>query len=414
MQVCVETYGCAANQGDAAMVQGVLEQQGHTVVDSPGQAEVVVLMTCIVIDTTQQRMLHRLRILQSQGKRVVVGGCLPAALPALTRQVAPDAPVLPPRSIHTVADLLAGRKGPGGEADKARLPRRMGLRLSIPIADGCRQACSYCITRLARGWLTSYSEEGLVAAAGEAVRRGCRELRLTAQDTAAYGLDTGASLASLVGHISDLEGDFRIRVGMMHPATAGQRLEEVVRVLSLPKVYRFLHLPLQSGSDAVLRDMRRRHTVAQFMEVVESVRSRLPQVSLATDVIVGFPGETQEQFMDTCRVLEELKPDVVNVTRFSARPRTPAKTLPGRVSTRVAKQRSRLMSEVADRVTLARHAGLVGTTVRALLLERLGDVVLGKTDTYCSLHVPEGPLGGVVEARVTDAAPTHVMGEVIG
>ena len=179
MRICVEVYGCAANQGDADIVKGLLLVHGYELVVEAKQADVVVLMTCIVIQTTHQRMIHRINTLQKEGKKVILGGCLPAALPDQAKKIAPGSPLMTPRSIHNIISLLNGCNPPSIEVDKAGLPRLTGMTTTIPIADGCLQACSYCITRRARGILTSYKMDELIKAADHAFRHGCRELRLS-------------------------------------------------------------------------------------------------------------------------------------------------------------------------------------------------------------------------------------------
>jgi len=414
MQICVEIYGCATNRGDAAIVEGLLVQHGHSLVKSVNEADVVVLMTCIVIDTTHQRMLHRLRTLHKFGKKVVVGGCLPAVLPDQVNMVAPGSPMMTPRCIHQIVDIVNGHNPVLHQADKGKLPRTVGLRTYLTIADGCQQACSYCITRSARGTLKSYAEKGLVAAARHAIKHGCREICLTAQDAAAYGLDTGTSIASLATKISEIDGDFRIRVGMMHPGTVQHRFEDILSTLCTPKVYRFLHLPLQSGSDTVLEAMHRDYTTNEFITIVKAVRNAIPDINLTTDVIVGFPRETDSQFNKTCRIIEALRPDMVNVTRFSARPKTPAKTMQGRLSTQEVKERSRVMAAVAKKTMLIQHQDCIGTTTQALILKKRDDgMILGKTDGYRSIHLPSGRIGDIMSIKVTDAKVTHLIGDIL-
>jgi len=379
MQICVEIYGCATNRGDAAIVEGLLVQHGHSLVKSVNEADVVVLMTCIVIDTTHQRMMHRLRTLHKFGKKVVVGGCLPAVLPDQVNMVAPGSPMMTPRCIHQIVDIVNGHNPVLHQADKGKLPRTVGLRTYLTIADGCQQACSYCITRSARGTLKSYAEKGLVAAARHAIKHGCREICLTAQDAAAYGLDTGTSIASLATKISEIDGDFRIRVGMMHPGTVQHHFEDILSTL-----------------------------------IVKAVRNAIPDINLTTDVIVGFPRETDSQFNKTCRIIEALRPDMVNVTRFSARPKTPAKTMQGRLSTQEVKERSRVMAAVAKKTMLIQHQDCIGTTTQALILKKRDDgMILGKTDGYRSIHLPSGRIGDIMSIKVTDAKVTHLIGDIL-
>ncbi|MFO8132638.1 MAG: tRNA (N(6)-L-threonylcarbamoyladenosine(37)-C(2))-methylthiotransferase [Thermoplasmatota archaeon] len=409
MLVFVESYGCAANQGDASIACGILEAQGHRLADSADEADVVVLFTCCVIHRTEQRMLHRLRELSRLDVDLVVAGCMPAVYPDRIRAVAPHASMLGPREVHRIARLLDGCSLP---ENKAMLPRRVGLRLDVPIADGCRYSCSYCITRHARGRLTSYDEDALVSVAGQALRQGCRELRLTCQDTAAYGMDTNGSLESLVGRIAALPGSFRIRVGMMHPLSVRQR-PGVLDVFEHDKVYRFLHLPLQSGSARVLQRMRRGYAARDVLDIVARARESYPDISVSTDVIVAFPGETRRDFEDTCTAVRRMQPDVVNVTRFSARPGTDAADM-ARPDTAMAKQRSRTLAALAQDVTREHMEQQVGTMTSALLLEKRDGGVAAKTDCYRSVYLSDGETGTLQRVRITGVEGNHLVGEIDG
>ena len=409
MRVSVEAYGCAANQGDASIARGILEAQGHRLVGSADEADVAVLFTCCVIHRTEQRMLSRLRELMRQDVGVVVAGCMPAVYPDKIRAVAPHALMLGPREVHRMAEALDGRQL---SENKALLPRRVGLRLDVPVADGCRYNCSYCITRQARGRLTSYDEDALVSVAEQALRQGCRELRLTCQDTAIYGVDTDASLESLVSRIAMLPGSFRVRVGMMHPLSVMQR-PDVLDVFAHEKVYRFLHLPLQSGSTGVLQRMRRGYTARDVLDIVAGVRKRYPGITIATDVIVAFPGETWRDFEETCTAVRHMQPDVVNVTRFSARPGTPAADME-RPDTAMAKDRSRRLSALAQDIVRERMQERVDSSTTALLLERRDGVVVAKTDSYRSVYLPGGETGTLQRVRITGVEGNHLVGKIDG
>lgn len=406
MWVSIEAYGCAANQGDASIARGILEEQGHEVVDSADQADVMVMFTCCVIQQTEQRMLSRLRELSQRDVDIIVAGCMPAVYPEKISEVAPHATLMGPREVHRIGVALDGA---AMHRDKAMLPRHASLRLDIPIADGCRYRCSYCVTRLARERLTSYNEDGLVETAREALQHGCRELRLTCQDTAAYGMDTGRSLQSLVRRIARLPGEFRIRVGMMHPLTVMQR-PGVLDVFAQGKVYNFLHLPLQSGSSRVLQRMRRGYEAREVLDIAGTARERYPGISISTDLIVAFPGETERDFEATCDALRQLQPDVVNVTRFSARPGAPAADLehPG---TALTKERSRHLSRLAQDVTRERMEQQVGSSTTALLLERRDGSIAAKTDGYRSIYLPGGDIGTLQPVRITGIEGNHLVGE---
>jgi len=411
----VEAYGCAANQGDASIAEGILAKEGHEVVDNIDNADVLVLFTCIVIEKTEQRMLHKLKVFGETKKKVIVAGCMASALPERIKKLLPDAALLPPRAIHRIPDLIENFEEMREDVkfdnyDKAMLPIRAGIKVNIPISDGCLYNCSYCITKKARGNLTSYSEDGIARMAEHAIKNGCKEVRLTSQDTAAYGLDSGSSLISMVKKICSIEGDFRVRIGMMHPLSLQKRMDEIVDVFSEEKVYKFVHLPLQSGSDEILKKMRRGYTLDEFKEIVEELRNRVVDITFATDVIVAFPSESEEQFEETCNAITELKPDVINITRFSPRPYTDANKM-RRIDTKTAKERSRKMTEIASHITLKNNRRCIGKFYNALIMEKQGEWMIGKTENYKSVFLKEGKLGELLKVKIVDATETHLIGK---
>ena len=406
MKVYVESYGCAANQGDTSIMEGVLLERGHIIVDNVDDADAVLINTCTVIDTTQQRMMNRIRNLRKSGKPLVIAGCMASAQEEVVKRIAPDALLLSPRRAHSIADVLEGKRV-HTRSPKVGVPRKAGLHLSVPIADGCSYRCSYCITKRARGNLTSYPLEGLANDIADAIGRGSREIRLTAQDTASYGRDSGCTLGELLEKISLIEGDFRVRVGMMHPRSAHEILDELLEAYRHEKIYKFLHLPLQSASPRILKAMRRGYDIETFMEVVEAFRNRFPRLMFATDIIVAFPGEREEDFLASVEAVKELQPDVVNITRFSPRPHTDAWHMK-RMPTHIAKERSRILSRVADEIALEKNRGYIGITTGALVLGTYNGFSVGKTDSYKSVFVKGVQPGVFATVRVVDAAPTHL------
>ncbi len=403
----MEVYGCAANQGDASIMKGILVERGHELVESLDEADASIIVTCTVIDTTQQRMINRIRELNK--KPLIVAGCMASAQQDLVKKVAKNALLLPPRYIHCVADLLEG-KNEFYYMPKAGLPRKIDIRLNIPISDGCLYNCSYCITKKARGNLTSYNLKDIVKDIENAIKNGCKEIRLTSQDTASYGKDIGESLPHLINEVADLEGDFRIRVGMMHPLSAHKIFDELMEAYKNKKVYKFLHLPLQSASPKILKAMRRGYDYELFKDLVFEFRKKFKDSSFATDIIVAFPNESQEDFEITLSALEEISPDVTNITRFSPRPHTDAWNMK-RLPTQIAKERSRILTCVATKIAYENNKKLVGRTYEVLVLEEYKEWKIGKTDSYKSVFLKKANIGEFINAKIIDATPTHLNGE---
>ncbi|MBN2014019.1 MAG: tRNA (N(6)-L-threonylcarbamoyladenosine(37)-C(2))-methylthiotransferase [Candidatus Altiarchaeota archaeon] len=412
--VRIETYGCSMNKADSEAMMGLLEQAGF----SFGDSGILVINTCTVKTPTERKILRRLKELR--GKKVVVSGCLPAATPSVVGEF-PEFSFLGLNVEDVVEAVKAVERGERfvrintGEC-RLRLPKKRQNPVVeiIPVAQGCVGDCSYCITRLARGCLISYPPELIAANMKKALSENVKEVWLTAQDTGAYGLDIGESLPSLLKSVSAIEGVFRVRVGMMNPAHVLGFLDELVDAYDNEKIYKFLHLPLQSGDDRVLSDMNRNYSVRDFKEIVSRFREGFPELTLSTDVILGFPSEGEEAFKNTVKVIEEVKPEVLNISRFWVRPGTKAeemKQLPGRIT----KMRSRIVNEAFKRIGLEKNRGWVGWEGKVLVSEKTSNGFCARNSSYKPIILQSGEdlLGRFVDVRITEATYYDLRGEIV-
>ena len=415
MKVFVEAYGCTQSYGEARLMQEALAGRGHTLARSEDEADAHVLVTCTVIEATERKMVRRMQALAAHGKPLVVAGCMAAAQRDRVRAVVPNAKLLPPRRWPEIVGLLDGGTVCGERAADVETTSFGWHDAIIPIAQGCAGRCTYCITRVARGFVLSYPAEELVARVRRHVANGAREIKLTGQDTAAYGRDTGASLGSLLRALDAIEGEFRVRVGMADPLTVLPILDDLVDAYASEKVFKFLHLPVQSGDDDVLARMRRDYTVSDFESIVAAFRAAFPELTLSTDVIVGFPGETEDAFEATLDLVRRVRPDIVNVTRFSARPGTPAASYPGQVVGWRVKQRSRRLTSLRFALAREAHQRFVGEEVDVLVTEPgKGDTFLARTPEYRQvvLHEPAA-LGTFARVRIDAARATDLFGHLV-
>lgn len=415
MRVFIETYGCTLNQSDSEAMKGVLVENGVELCDEADEADVILLNTCFVKTPTHQKIVERLRKLK--GRKLVVAGCMPAANRSVVEKVAPRATLLSPSSLsHVYEAVLAAHKGERKlflarkPENKYLLPRvREGVIARIPISEGCSSSCSFCVTKLARPVLFSYGEEEILAEIKRCVNAGFREIQLTSMDAGAYGADKRTDIVSLLRRIDRIPGRFLVRVGMMNPQHALRMLPELIDAFRSDRIYKFLHIPVQSGDNNVLRDMNRSYTVEEFLRVVLEFRKHFPELTIATDVIVGFPTETEDAFGRTLQLIRQLQPDVVNNSKFSPRPGTRAarmRQLPGSVIAR----RSREMSQLCRAVALEKNRKLVGRTFEVLLSERREGMMAGRTKTYKQVVVKGGELGEFVNARICDATSCYLKG----
>ncbi len=403
-RVHLETFGCTANVGDEMKMRAILRNAGHEIVEE-SEADVVIVNTCTVAKRTELNVIKRLKELKEKGKEVVVAGCMPAAQPDLVKSILGEEVAM-----VTPMDICNGYRG----EQKLDFDGVVGI---IPIAMGCVGKCSYCIVKRARGELRSYEPEKICEAVKSAVERGAREIRITSQDCSAYGWDSfDIKLPELLEMVTSVEGDFRIRVGMLNPFTVIHILDELLEAFDSEKIFKFFHVPVQSGSDKVLGDMRRNYKAADFVEIVKSIRKRFEYSTICTDFIVGFPTETDADFFSSLNLLEEIKPEKVNITRFSPRPGTEASKLKDLLE-REKKRRSRIFSAVYHTLAFAKNRELEGKELPVLVTGKgkKGGVIARDTSYRTIVIKKELPLGATYTytVRVKEAKSTYLVGEVV-
>jgi threonylcarbamoyladenosine tRNA methylthiotransferase CDKAL1 len=428
LKVLIKNYGCSSNTADGEVLAGCLAQAGFQLASSEAQADVLIYNTCAVKGPTENRIIDALKH-APKDKKIIVAGCLPKiSFERLRREVRFDGVVGPAfgkRIVDVVVRVLAGETVVD-TASVAELPR-LGLpRQStnpvvsiVPINYGCLGSCAYCCVVFARGHLQSYSIDEICERVQSDYASGAREFWVTSQDTACYGRDLGTNLAKLLEALNCLEGDFRVRVGMMTPNWVVDMQERLIGAFRSEKVFKFLHLPVQSGDDSVLRGMCRFYTAKQFKRVVDAFRAAFPDLTLATDVIVGFPGESDLAFENTLALLEEVKPDVVNVSKFFARPKTAAwKMRYGLVEKDEIKRRSAVASALAKRLVAEQNQRWVGWSGEVLVDERgkFEGSWVGRNFAYkpVAIQSKENLLGKSLQVRVVEACGTYLKGEVLG
>jgi len=285
---------------------------------------------------------------------------------------------------------------------------------AVNIATGCIGDCSYCIVKKARGELTSKPIPEIKQEVIKLISNGIWEIQLAGQDTACYGMDTGSSLPELLHELSNIQGDFRIRVGMMNPAAAKNITGELIEAYQNEKIYKFLHLPVQSGSDTILEDMKRHYTTEDYRKIISAFRSSYPDGTVSTDFIVGYPTETEEDFQHTLALLREMQAFKVNITRFSARPHTKASQLK-EISSEIKKERSRKLTKEYHRIAEQILHRYIGKTCRVTVTKRgKNNTSITRDDNYRYIVIKEKlPLSSHHRVKITDAAVTYLIGKRI-
>jgi threonylcarbamoyladenosine tRNA methylthiotransferase CDKAL1 len=426
MQVFVRTFGCSSNLADGEALTGCLSQSGHKIVETISSAELVIYNTCAVKGPTENRVIEALKRVP-QEKKLIVAGCLPLInFDRLHKEVRFDGAIGPSaggKIVDVVSRVAAGEKVVALETVAKMKPnlslprRRSNSAISVlPVSYGCLGSCAYCCVVFARGLLRSCTVKEVTDQVQKDLASGVKEFWLTSQDMACYGRDIGENLATLVKALGKLDGDFRVRVGMMTPNLAAEILDDLVGAFKNNKIFKFLHLPVQSGDDQVLNLMRRFYTIREFKGVVRAFRQAFPDITLATDVICGFPGETKEAFERTLELIKEIKPDVINVSKFFARPRTAAADMntsfvdPGEI-----KRRSKEATKAAKEISLDGNQHWIGWTGDVLIDEKgkIPGTWIGRNFAYKPITVEcsNDLLGKIFRVNVVNAFSTHLTGK---
>jgi MiaB-like tRNA modifying enzyme len=418
-KIFVEAYGCSASFSDSEMISGLIANGGHTLVDNSSESDLNVVVTCSVKDATANKMIHRIKSLNT--KPLVVAGCLPKAEKSTVEKFSENASMLGPNSlgktIQVIDSTLRGTKQialEDSDFSKVGLPKvRLNPAVGIvEIASGCMSECTFCQTKLSKGDLTSYRIGDIVRQVETEIKDGCKEIWLTSTDNGCYGFDINTDLPSLVDAVAEIPQDFRVRVGMMNPMYMVRIKDNLIKSFDNDKVYKFLHIPVQSGSDKVLHDMKRGHTVETFRDVVKRARDRFPEFTISTDVIVGFPSETNEDFEKTVDLLKETRPDVVNLSKYSPRPGTEAAEWE-QIDVAEVKKRSKVIFELINQIALENNQKWLGWKGEALFNEKTEEGIKARNFAYKSIFV-DGPvqIGQTHTVEIVDVTKHSLIGKI--
>jgi threonylcarbamoyladenosine tRNA methylthiotransferase CDKAL1 len=391
-KVWMEAYGCSASMADSEMISGLLKEAGYEIATKQSESALNVIVTCSVKDTTEHRMVSRIKTMTKSGKPLIVAGCLPKADRTKVESLSSSASLLGPSCIDKAPDaarlalagsrLVALKDSP---VDKVNIPR---LRLNpvvsiVEIASGCMSECTFCQTKIAKGGLRSYRIGDIMRQIKSDIKSGCKEVWLSSTDNGCYGRDMDTNLAELLKECCSIEGSFKIRVGMMNPMYLPAILDRMVSLFrENDKLFKFLHIPVQSGSDRVLKKMKRGHSSKTFIDAVHAFRAQIPEMTISTDIIAGFPSETEDDFQETVELLETSQPDIVNISRYAARPGTEAYRWKGiRVNSQVSKKRSECLHALTKRIAKKRNS-LWQDWQGEIVIDEIGKVRQGRNYAY--------------------------------
>ena len=350
--IYIENYGCTANYDDGAIIAGILLENNHSIVKDVAECDVVIINSCAVKNITVNRVFYQIKEITNKykDKKLIITGCMPnSEKDKLDEYVKKSISLVSPQNIIDISDIinkvlnneqviLTAKK----KVIKLGLPKYIEDNkkvVSIQISSGCKSYCTFCSTKLAKGNLISYPKEKIVEEVKSYINKGFNRINLTSTDNGCYGFDLGYNLADLINEVVLIEGNFKVRIGMGNPQHIKLFYKDLITAYKNDKILKFLHIPIQSGSDRLLKDMKRVYTIEEFKSIINDFRNDIPKINISTDIIVGYPTETEEDFNRTIDLVNELKFEVVNISKFASRPGTYASKLK-QLSSQIIKDRS--------------------------------------------------------------------------
>ena len=429
----VETYGCQQNEADSERIRGMLVESGYSIVNEAEGADVVVMNTCAIREHAEQRVFGNLGALTHTKRRhprqkIFLCGCM-AGEPTVSERIKKSFPhVSGVFSTHHLWEfpsllwqVLTTKKRAfsvedevGSIAEGLPVVRSNSLKNWVSIMYGCNNFCTYCIVPYVRGRERSRMPEDVLNECRELIENGCREITLLGQNVNSYGKDLGLGVdfADLLAQIAELEGDFLIRFMTSHPRDASKKLFDTMA--KYPKIAKQLHLPFQSGSSRVLKAMNRHYDREQYLELVRYAKSVMPELVLTSDVIVGFPGETAEEFEETMTLIEEVRYDSLFTFIFSPRIGTPAAKMEDPTPKQEKNERFDRLCALQNKISEEIHEGYVGKTFRCLVDGRDKELLTARTEGGRLVRFPgcDALIGSYQNIKITGSTTWSLTGEM--
>ncbi len=432
--IYVKTFGCSLNRSDSERIKGILKADSFNIVNDVTESDIVIINSCTVKNVAEQKLYREIRNSEKLGKKIIVAGCVPQAEKKLAQTTLKKYSIIGPNNINDIVKVvnatlenkrivLLDDKHPINKINNSTLPENKLIAI-IPISEGCIGNCSYCKTKQARGNINSYTPEKIIKKIEESLKSGAKEIWLTAQDTSCYGIDIETSLPQLLEKIIKIKYDFKIRVGMGNPNSFLKEIDNYLEIFENDKenkLYKFFHIPVQSGSNKILKDMNRFYDVEDFKKLIKIIKTRLPDACIATDIIVGYPKESDKDFKESLDLITWLKADILNVSRFWIRPQTEVESKGYKhLPTLLIKERTKEMTDLFKEISKQENDKWKTWQGQVLISEKgKNNSLVGKNDSYKQVvfHCEEVlknklKLGDKVIAKTQSLDRYHINGEV--
>ena len=432
--IYIETYGCSANKNNSEILAGLLRQSGYQLTNNEKIADTLIINTCIVKGKTETKIKRRIQDMSGEfpNKLIIIAGCMPETDFNSLKKLNPKLLFLGTHHVKDISRLISDYKNNNiNNKDKQKfyLSKQQEEKLLTPkipinklisitqISEGCLGNCSYCKTKLAKGTLHSYDEEKILKSIESDLESGAKEVWLTSQDCASYNLDKNKqNLPELLKKILSLKHNFKLRLGMMNPNNVYPVLDELIEVYKNPKIYKFIHIPIQSASDSVLKDMNRFYKIKIVEEIITKLKKEVPDMVIATDIIVGYPTEKQSDHKKNLEFIKKYKPDVLNLSKFSSHKQTPAsklKTLPLEI---INKRTSEIMQE--HRIAAMENKQKFQDKIIKVTVNnktKMQDVYEARDENYniILINSKENIIGKNIKVKIKTIGVHHMIAEII-
>ncbi|MFC1723406.1 tRNA (N(6)-L-threonylcarbamoyladenosine(37)-C(2))-methylthiotransferase [Nanoarchaeota archaeon] len=427
-KIAIITFGCSLNQSDSETMLSLLKESDYQITQDQQEADLIIINSCTVKHLAEKKLFKTIENLQAQGKKLVIAGCVAQAHQEYLSSTLKHLSVIGTKQLqniaHIVEETLNGNIIHAIDMDcdkRLCIPiiRRNPVVGIVPLSEGCLGNCTYCKTRQARGPLISYNPKAIKQRVEADLQSGCKEIWLTSQDCGAYGLDIDTNIITLLKSILEIKGDHKIRLGMSNPNHILQFLDPLIDIYKnhateQGNLFCFLHIPIQSADNQILKAMNRKYTVEEFTHIVTSFRKAIPNITIATDIIVGFPGEAKQQFESSLQLIQDLNFDVMNISRFWSRPNTPAASLPNQIHGRDSKERSQIIKKAKDQ-SAAKRNQLWKDWQGKILIDEQGPTggFIGRNYSYKPITIPEANLGDSLIVTVQGPEAHFLKGKIV-
>lgn len=428
----IKTYGCSANQNNSEIMAGILGRAGFLVTNNPKIAEIIIINTCIVKSKTESKIKRRIQDLRKDAKTkdklMVIAGCMPETDFKKLKKLDNKLIFLGTHHFKEILNLLRDYQENKLDWKKQEhyLSKNNEIKLNLPkkpqnplvsihqISEGCLGNCGFCRARLAKGKLFSYPKGEILKSIESDLQNSAKEIWLTSQDNAAYGMDRGgkSELPDLLKEILSLKHKFKLRLGMMNPNNVLPIIDDLIGVYKDKKMFKFLHIPIQSASNKILKDMNRFYTIEQAESIISEFRKSFPEMTISTDIIVGYPTETEEYHQKNVDFLKDFKPDILNLSKFSSHKETRAGKLKV-LSNSIIRKRTKEIMQVHRETARQAKQKYLNKTIKVLVDRKITENLhQARDENYNIVLVECGKenLGREIEVKIRKIGVHSMVG----